>query len=171
MYCVCQRCPSCNHSQLLCTCIQDYLSWTGDWQAAPGEQASGYNEALAELIAEGVMAEVATRKTEREVPDVPLRLALVGAPFSGKTTMARKLAEEYGCKVSTLTATQHLDLANTVSWAAVLPLDTFVQQPSVATWRLYMGAVSCPVLCITAGLTHILALHLACQPACFWQDV
>lgn len=79
---------------------QDYLNWSGDWQAASEDQASGYNEALAEVIAEGVMAEVAKGKTEKEVPDVALRLALVGAPFSGKTTMARKLAEECGCKVN-----------------------------------------------------------------------
>ena len=79
---------------------QDYLSWSGDWQAGGEEQASGYNQALAEVIAEGVMAEMAKGKAEKEVADVPLRLALIGAPFSGKTTMARKLAEECGCKVT-----------------------------------------------------------------------
>lgn len=83
---------------------QDYLNWSGDWQAASDDQASGYNEALAEVIAEGVMAEVAKGKMEKAVQDMPLRLALVGGPFSGKTTMARKLAEECGCKVSTLSA-------------------------------------------------------------------
>ena len=46
------------------------------------------------------MAEMAKGKAEKEVADVPLRLALIGAPFSGKTTMARKLAEECGCKVT-----------------------------------------------------------------------
>lgn len=79
--------------------MQAYLKWSGDWQPASEEQASGYNTALAEVIAEGALAEAAKGKPHKEPSVVPLRLALLGAPFSGKTTMARKLAEECGCKV------------------------------------------------------------------------
>lgn len=33
------------------------------------------------------------------IPDYPIKLAVIGAPFSGKTTVARQLAEALGLKV------------------------------------------------------------------------
>lgn len=83
--------------------MQDYIGWEGVWQAATAEQATGYNELLAEVIAEGSSA-AAARDAPGDSPiqDIPLRLALVGAPFAGKTAMALKLAEEHGCKVAHL---------------------------------------------------------------------
>ena len=65
------------------------------------EQATGYNELLAEVLAEGGSAgAVKAAPGDSPIQDIPLRLALVGAPFAGKTAMALKLAEEHGCKVS-----------------------------------------------------------------------
>lgn len=80
--------------------MQDYIGWAGEWQAGSPEQASGYNEVLAQVLAEGSSAGAAKPASlDPPVQDIPLRLALVGAPFCGKTAMALKLADEYGCKV------------------------------------------------------------------------
>ena len=70
------------------------------WQASSPDQATGYNELLADVIAEGATAG-ASKATPQGAPiqDIPLRLALVGAPFAGKTSMALKLADDHGCKV------------------------------------------------------------------------
>lgn len=80
--------------------VQDYIGWTGDWQVDTSEQATGYNELLAEVLAEGGSAgAVKGIPEDSPIQEIPLRLALVGAPFAGKTAMALKLAEEHGCKV------------------------------------------------------------------------
>lgn len=83
--------------------MQDYIGWEGVWQVASAEHATGYNELLADVIAEGSSA-AAARDAPGDSPiqEIPLRLALVGAPFAGKTAMALKVAEEHGCKVSDL---------------------------------------------------------------------
>ena len=85
--------------------VQDYIGWEGVWQVATADQATGYNELLADVIAEGSSAGAARDALgDSPIQDVPLRLALVGAPFAGKTAMALKLAEEHGCKVAYLLA-------------------------------------------------------------------
>lgn len=64
------------------------------------EEATGYNQLLAEVLAEGGSAgAVKGAPGDSPIQDIPLRLALVGAPFAGKTAMALKLAEEHACKV------------------------------------------------------------------------
>lgn len=80
--------------------MQEYLGWSGVWQESGPDQATGYNELLADVIAEGATAG-ASKASPQGAPlqDIPLRLALVGAPFAGKTSMALKLADEHGCKV------------------------------------------------------------------------
>ncbi len=80
--------------------MQEYLGWSGVWQASSPDQATGYNELLADVIAEGATAG-AGKATPQGAPlqDIPLRLALMGAPFAGKTSMALKLADDHGCKV------------------------------------------------------------------------
>ncbi|KAL0048541.1 hypothetical protein WJX82_005372 [Trebouxia sp. C0006] len=80
--------------------VTEYLGWSGVWQASGPDQATGYNELLADVIAEGATAG-ASKASPQGAPlqDIPLRLALVGAPFAGKTSMALKLADEHGCKV------------------------------------------------------------------------
>lgn len=80
--------------------MQEYLGWRGVWQASGPDQATGYNEVLADVIAEGATAG-ASKASPQGAPlqDIPLRLALVGAPFAGKTSMALKLADDHGCKV------------------------------------------------------------------------
>ena len=89
-------------------CLQEYISWGGAWQAASTEQASGYNELLAEVIAEGGSAGAARPASlAATIQDIPLRMALVGAPFAGKTAMALKLADEYGCKASAAPSALH----------------------------------------------------------------
>ena len=81
---------------------QEYLSWSGEWQVNGSDQATGYNELLADVIAEGASAGAAQSSPQAALlQDIPLRLALVGAPFAGKTSMALKLAEDHGCKVRT----------------------------------------------------------------------
>ena len=81
--------------------MQDYIGWEGVWQVPTAEQATGYNELLAEVIAEGSSAgAVRDASGDSPIQGIPLRLALVGAPFAGKTAMALKLAEEHGCKVA-----------------------------------------------------------------------
>lgn len=83
--------------------VQEYLGWGGEWQASSPDQATGYNEQLADVIAEGSTAGAAKAVSEEaSVQNIPLRLALVGAPFAGKTSMGLKLADEYGCKVCSL---------------------------------------------------------------------
>lgn len=85
--------------------MQDYIHWEGVWQAPTAEQATGYNKLLAKVIAEGSSAgAVREGPGNSPIQDIPLRLALVGAPFAGKTAMALKLAEEHGCKVAHLLA-------------------------------------------------------------------
>lgn len=80
--------------------MQEYLGWSGVWQASSPDQATGYNELLADVIAEGATAGASKASPQgASLQDIPLRLALVGAPFAGKTSMALKLADEHGCKV------------------------------------------------------------------------
>lgn len=82
--------------------LQEYIGWGGEWSAAGPDQATGYNEMLADVIAEGATAGAAKASPgDAPMKDVPLRMALLGAPFAGKTSMALKLADEYGCKVCT----------------------------------------------------------------------
>ena len=85
--------------------LQDYIGWAGDWAAGSAEQA-GYNEQLADVISEGAAAgAVKAKSKDTSAQEVPLRLAVVGGPFSGKTSMALKLADDYGCKASSLLET------------------------------------------------------------------
>ncbi|KAA6421790.1 MAG: central pair complex 1, partial [Trebouxia sp. A1-2] len=80
--------------------VTEYLGWSGVWQASSPDQATGYNELLADVIAEGATAGASKASPQgASLQDIPLRLALVGAPFAGKTSMALKLADEHGCKV------------------------------------------------------------------------
>ena len=80
--------------------MQEYLGWSGVWQASSTDQATGYNELLADVIAEGATAGASKARPQgAPLQDIPLRLALVGAPFAGKTSMALKLADDHGCKV------------------------------------------------------------------------
>ncbi|KAI9197523.1 uncharacterized protein BJ171DRAFT_427982 [Polychytrium aggregatum] len=77
----------------------DYLHGEGDWMFPISERYS--NELLAVLvnnILESTMAPEPTNETPI-LPLVPIRLALLGKPFAGKHTMARKLASIYSLKV------------------------------------------------------------------------
>ena len=80
--------------------LQDYIGWAGEWAAGSADQA-GYNEQLADVISEGAAAgAVKAKSKDTSAQEVPLRIAVVGGPFSGKTSMALKLADDYGCKAS-----------------------------------------------------------------------
>lgn len=88
--------------------LQEYIGWAGEWQAANQQQATGYNDLLAEVIAEGGSAGAAKAASlDTTAQDIPLRLALVGAPFAGKTALALKLADEHGCKASISSCPAH----------------------------------------------------------------
>ena len=83
--------------------VQDYIGWSGSWASSSPDQATGYNAHLADVISEGASAGAArVSPAGAPVQEVPLRLAVVGAPFAGKTCMALKLADDYGCKACPL---------------------------------------------------------------------
>ena len=84
--------------------LQDYLGWSGQWEAPAPELPTGHNEQLAVVISElstaaAVVAAGAPLQAAIGGVQPPLRLALVGAPLAGKTTQARRLAEEHNLKV------------------------------------------------------------------------
>ena len=84
--------------------LQDYLGWSGQWEAPAPELPTGHNEQLALVVSElstaaAVAAAGAPLQAAAGGVQPPLRLALVGAPLAGKTTQARRLAEEHNLKV------------------------------------------------------------------------
>ena len=81
--------------------LQDYLEWAGEWDVDGTEDAvaAGHNVALAQLV-HGVRAQAQPRREEAPIVlDMPVRMAVVGGPFTGKTTLAQALAKEHNAHV------------------------------------------------------------------------
>lgn len=91
--------------------LDDYLNWRGEWavppHAAAGTDATAdaltdvdaaplsHNEPLAQAV-HAVRAQVdPPAVAEAEKLDMPVRIAVVGGPFTGKSTLAAALAERH----------------------------------------------------------------------------
>ncbi|KAK9824418.1 hypothetical protein WJX72_010134 [[Myrmecia] bisecta] len=83
--------------------LKDYVAWSGDWQLSSSDNTAvaGANPALVAVVTD--LAAIANAepapKTAAAALKYPLMLSVVGAPFSGKSTTARKLAEQHCLKV------------------------------------------------------------------------
>ncbi|EFJ52136.1 hypothetical protein VOLCADRAFT_103155 [Volvox carteri f. nagariensis] len=75
--------------------VGDYLACTGDWVREQGP--IGHDELLGQVVGELAIQsrEPAPQPELPAIENLPLRLAVVGAPFSGKTTVAQDLARKY----------------------------------------------------------------------------
>ncbi|GFR40940.1 hypothetical protein Agub_g1600 [Astrephomene gubernaculifera] len=75
--------------------VGDYLACAGDWVRTEGP--IGHDELLGQVV--GDLAIISREPPPQpELPAVenlPLRIAVVGAPFSGKTSVAQELARKY----------------------------------------------------------------------------
>ncbi|GLC51118.1 hypothetical protein PLESTB_000467700 [Pleodorina starrii] len=75
--------------------VGDYLVCSGDWLREQGP--IGHDELLGQVVGElAILARGPPPQPELPaIENLPLRLAVVGAPFSGKTTVAQDLAKKY----------------------------------------------------------------------------
>ncbi|GIL73035.1 hypothetical protein Vretimale_4669 [Volvox reticuliferus] len=75
--------------------VGDYLACSGDWVRDQGP--IGHDELLGQVIGELAILsrEPAPQPELPAMENLPLRMAVVGAPFSGKTTVAQDLARKY----------------------------------------------------------------------------
>ena len=83
--------------------LDDFLHWRGEWveaAAAAGISAESRNGALADAVhAVRARADPPHRSEPTELT-MPIRMAVVGGPFTGKSTLAAKLAED--CRAALL---------------------------------------------------------------------
>ncbi|KAG2448325.1 hypothetical protein HYH02_006909 [Chlamydomonas schloesseri] len=79
--------------------VDDYLACTGDWLRAEG--SIGHDELLGQIVGElAVLAREPPPQPELPaIETLPLRLAVVGAPFAGKTCVAQELSRRYKLRV------------------------------------------------------------------------
>ncbi|KAJ3032751.1 Sperm flagellar protein 2, partial [Rhizophlyctis rosea] len=78
--------------------FEEYLGGTGFWSYPGDSNQPIKNEPLGQLI-DTILSMTAPPEPVRELPklpNVPLRLALIGKKFAGKMTLAKKLNEQYG---------------------------------------------------------------------------
>eukprot|EP00899_Mesostigma_viride_P005423 jgi/Mesvir1/14882/Mv25026-RA.1 len=76
--------------------VTAYLTSRGEWES---EEPIGFNPRLSEVVEE-LSGKTYCPIPQKDLPDtrrVPLKVAIVGAPFSGKTTVASTLAEKLTC--------------------------------------------------------------------------
>lgn len=74
--------------------VDDYLLWRGQWPAVPVNHYLG--DALQILLD---TIELGSTESKRELPSHPVKLALLGYSFSGKTTQANRLKASYDVEV------------------------------------------------------------------------
>lgn len=86
--------------------VGDYLRTEGDWvlnasASGGGAGSIGHNELLGRVVGElAVLArEVPPPPQAPALEGLPLRLAVVGAPFAGKTAITQELARKYRLRV------------------------------------------------------------------------
>lgn len=76
--------------------LRDFLESAGEWAS---DEAVGFNEALGDAAQAVRLAADPPPTAGPAALKVPVRIAVVGAPFSGKSTLARELAAAYGATV------------------------------------------------------------------------
>ena len=82
--------PSTGDGVMDAAAVHDYLHCVGEWA---GEQGAGFNSELGQAVhAVRVRAQQPPKMQDAELT-VPVRVAIVGGPFTGKTTLAQSLAE------------------------------------------------------------------------------
>ncbi|KAI9096087.1 hypothetical protein DFS34DRAFT_623887 [Phlyctochytrium arcticum] len=84
--------------------FNDYLTGKGDWGFSEHSQESPVNDVLAKLV-DAVLDITAPPEPVHEIvqlPPVPLRIALIGKPFAGKRTIAKRLAAKYCLTILTM---------------------------------------------------------------------
>ncbi|KAG2499886.1 hypothetical protein HYH03_002175 [Edaphochlamys debaryana] len=106
--------------------VPDYLECAGDWQREDGP--IGHDELLGQVVGElAVLAREPPPQPELpSIDSLPLRLAVVGSPFSGKSSVAFELSQKYRLKVidpeslvaEAISAAQEYEAANGMSAAA-----------------------------------------------------
>lgn len=82
------------------TTALEYLACTGDFERSIEEGPIGPHDTLGALVA-GLASGCRPTPAERQLPllDMPLRLAVVGSTFAGKTTVAQALAKSHRLRV------------------------------------------------------------------------
>ncbi|KXZ56759.1 hypothetical protein GPECTOR_1g684 [Gonium pectorale] len=106
--------------------IGDYLACAGDW--AREEGPIGHDEVIGELVGElAILSREPPPQPELPaIESLPLRLAVVGAPFAGKTSVAQELARRFKLQLldpevlvaEALKAAQEFEAASGISAAA-----------------------------------------------------
>ncbi|KAL6765964.1 protein associated with central pair microtubule complex [Haematococcus lacustris] len=101
--------------------VADWLDCVGEWQREEGEGGPiGHNARLAAIVAE--LDQLAATPPEPlllpNLADLPLKLAVVGAPFSGKTTVAQELSKRFKLQVLEPEAMVAEAMAAADKWAA-----------------------------------------------------
>jgi hypothetical protein len=115
--------------------LDDYLHARGEWaqQGASGEDGETtpqFNSALAEAVHAVRAAAVPPPAAQPIALTMPIRLAVIGAPFTGKSTLAAKLAEAHRAVV--------LDPEALVA-AAVKEADGYTEpEPQVGTLHMIL---------------------------------
>ncbi|KXS16769.1 hypothetical protein M427DRAFT_30893 [Gonapodya prolifera JEL478] len=87
--------------------LNDYLSETGHWPplaprtGSPPQNVVSNNEILGRIVKHifDIIAEPELEAHEPLIPAAPLKIAVVGKPFSGVDQVALKLADDYGLKL------------------------------------------------------------------------
>ncbi|KAG2442556.1 hypothetical protein HXX76_002642 [Chlamydomonas incerta] len=79
--------------------VDDYLACAGDWVRTDGP--IGHDELLGQIVGElAILAREPPPQPELPaIETLPLRLAVVGAPFAGKTCVAQELSRRYKLRV------------------------------------------------------------------------
>lgn len=82
------------------TTALEYLACTGDFERSADEGPIGPHETLGAMVAELASA-CRPPPAEPQLPllDMPLRLAVVGSTFAGKTTVVQALAKSHRLRV------------------------------------------------------------------------
>lgn len=78
--------------------VEDWLQCRGEWEASPAVEPNPH-VARAVATVSAIAHPVAKPPSDLPRLDVPLRLCVLGAPFSGKTSVCHDLARRYGVKV------------------------------------------------------------------------
>ena len=84
-----------------CKMDRECFYFSNNTNSPSAEEVSNTNGLLAQVVDDVLQISAAPKKRPEtlRLPKAQLKLAFVGKPFSGKTTMAKEIAEKYQLKV------------------------------------------------------------------------
>jgi hypothetical protein len=95
--------------------LHDYLHSQGEWVSA---EHIGFNEVLGQAVHMVRTHAQPPLHVGRVVLSLPVRMAIIGGPFTGKTTLARTLAKAYNTTVLQPEALISAAIASAISYTA-----------------------------------------------------